>query len=224
MDSIAKKLHEIFLRTASGTAATNLWDEFEAACRTFYDAPAHSFVDMRTRDNKKIRGDMFEDFCVEYLKHVKGYDNVWLLEDVPEELLTKLSMQRRDVGIDLVAEKGGKYSAIQCKYKKQETMKTKIVTWKALSTFYALCMRTGPWDKYIVMTNCSYVRHMGKKTPKDLSYGLGTLRKTTKEEWLKMCGEGGVGRVMAGAGAAEPPAKLTEEEVRNLRLKMFRKE
>jgi hypothetical protein len=221
MDSISKKLHEIFLRSP-----TNLWDEFEAACRTFYDAPAHSFVDMRTRDNKKIRGDMFEDFCVEYLKHVKGYDNVWLLEDVPEELLAKLGMQRRDVGIDLVAEKAGKYSAVQCKYKKQETMKTKIVTWKALSTFYALCMRTGPWDKYIVMTNCSYVRHMGKKTPKDVSYCLGTLRKTTKEEWLAMCGSGGVGHVVsAGAGTGSgAPAKLTEEEVRNLRLKMFRKE
>jgi len=221
MDIIAKKLHEIFLRSP-----TNLWDEFEAACRTFYDAPAHSFVDMRTRDNKKIRGDMFEDFCVEYLKHVKGYDNVWLLEDVPEELLAKLGMQRRDVGIDLVAEKAGKYSAVQCKYKKQETMKTKIVTWKALSTFYALCMRTGPWDKYIVMTNCSYVRHMGKKTLKDVSYCLGTLRKTTKEEWLAMCGSGGVGHVVsAGAGTgAGAPAKLTEEEVRNLRLKMFRKE
>jgi hypothetical protein len=173
---------------------------------------------------------MFEDFCVEYLKHVKGYDNVWLLEDVPEELLTKLGMQRRDVGIDLVAEKGGRYSAVQCKYKKQETTKTKIVTWKAVSTFYALCMRTGPWDKYIVMTNCSYVRHMGKKTPKDLSYCLGTLRKTTKEEWLKMCGAGGVGHVMtgagagAGAGAAQPAAKLTEEELRAARLKMFRKE
>jgi len=218
-----KQLHEIFLRTP-----TNLWDEFEADCRTFYDAPAHSFVDMRVRDNKKIRGDMFENFCVEYLKHVKGYDNVWLLEDVPEELLTKLSMQRRDVGIDLVAEKGGRYSAVQCKYKKQETAKTKIVTWKALSTFYALCMRTGPWDKYIVMTNCSYVRHMGKKTPKDVSYCLGTLRKTTKEEWLKMCGDGGVGHSMsaagAGAGTASAPAKLTEEEVRAARLKMFRKE
>lgn len=218
MNNIPKQLHEIFLRTP-----TNLWDEFEAACRTFYDAPAHSFTDMRTRDNKKIRGDMFEDFCVQYLKHVKGYDNVWLLEDVPEELLVKLGMQRRDVGIDLVAEKGGRYSAIQCKYKKQEATKTKIVTWKALSTFYALCMRTGPWDKYIVMTNCAYVRHMGKKTPKDLSYCLGTLRKTSKEDWLKMCGEAGIGYIMSEA-AAPPPAKLTEEEVRLARLKMFRKE
>jgi len=210
----------------------NLWDAFEEECRKFYDAPAHSFVEMRTRDNKKIRGDMFEDFCVEYLRHIQGYEEVWLLEDVPEEVLTKLGMQRRDVGIDLVARhKGGKYIAIQCKYKKQETSKTKIVTWKALSTFYALCMRTGPWDKFVVMTNCAYVRHMGKKTPKDLSICLRKLQGISKEDWLKMCGV--TGHVLAsepsgGAGAAPAAAApavpiLTEEEVRLARLKFLRK-
>jgi hypothetical protein len=75
---------------------------------------------------------------------------------------------------------------------------------------------------------------MGKKTPKDVSYCLGTLRKTSREEWLKMCGEGGVGHTLseaggvghalASAGAEVPPAKLTEEEVRTARLKMLRKE
>ena len=212
----------------------NLWDAFEEECRKFYDAPAHSFVEMRTRDNKKIRGDMFEDFCVQYLKFIQGYEEVWLLEDVPEDVLTKLGMQRRDVGIDLVARHKGKYIAIQCKYKKQETMKTKIVTWKALSTFYALCMRTGPWDKFVVMTNCAYVRHMGKKTPKDLSICLRKLQGVSKEDWLKMCGVTGHTLAGGGAGAGEaasaaaavPAAKttvLTEEDVRLARLKFLRK-
>ena len=174
-------LHSIFLKTP-----INLWDEFEAECRRVYESPAHSFVEMRTRDNKKIRGDIFEDFCVVYLQKISGYTNVWRLADVPSDLLEKLDMKRQDFGIDIIAERGGKYTAIQCKYKKQ-TGKTNIVTWKALSTFYALCMRTGPWDKYIVMTNCSYVRHMGKKTPKDLSICLKTLQKITKEQWIQMC-------------------------------------
>ena len=225
MVEIAKKLHEIFLRSPM-----NLWDAFEEECRKFYDAPAHSFVDMRTRDNKKIRGDMFEDFCVQYLKCVQGYDEVWLLEDVPEDVLAKLGMQRRDVGIDLVARHKGKYIAVQCKYKKQETAKLKIVTWKALSTFYALCMRTGPWDKFVVMTNCAYVRHMGKKTPKDLSICLRKLQGISKEDWLKMCGV--TGRTLAGGGAgaadvaAPPPPvakKMSEEEVRLARLKFLGK-
>ena len=223
---IAKKLHEIFLRSP-----TNLWDAFEEECRKFYDAPAHSFVEMRTRDNKKIRGDMFEDFCVEYLRHIQGYDEVWLLEDVPEEILTKLGMQRRDVGIDLVARHKGKYIAVQCKYKKQETAKLKVVTWKALSTFYALCMRTGPWDKFVVMTNCAYVRHMGKKTPKDLSICLRKLQGVSKEDWLKMCGVTGhlLSEPSGGAGTAESPSpppvakKMSEEEVRMARLKFLGK-
>ena len=220
---IAKKLHEIFLRSP-----TNLWDAFEEECRKFYDAPAHSFVEMRTRDNKKIRGDMFEDFCVEYLRHIQGYEEVWLLEDVPEDVLAKLGMQRRDVGIDLVARHKGKYIAVQCKYKKQETAKLKIVTWKALSTFYALCMRTGPWDKFVVMTNCAYVRHMGKKTPKDLSICLRKLQGVSKEDWLKMCGV--TGHVLdessapsGGAGAAPATAALSEQEVRLARLKFLGK-
>jgi hypothetical protein len=138
-------------------------------------------------------------------------------------------MQRRDVGIDLVARHKGKYIAVQCKYKKQETAKLKIVTWKALSTFYALCMRTGPWEKFVVMTNCAYVRHMGKKTPKDLSICLRKLQSVSKEDWLKMCGV--TGRTLASGGEAgsaadAPPTEkktLTEEEVRLARLKFLGK-
>lgn len=205
-------LHTIFLRSP-----TNLWDEFEAECRKFYESPAHSFTEMRARDNKKVRGDIFEDFCVVYLHKVRGYTNVWRLPDVPADILEKLSMKRQDFGIDIIAEKDGRYTAIQCKYKKQ-TGKTNIVTWKALSTFYALCMRTGPWDKYIVMTNCTYVRHMGKKTPKDLSICLKTLRKTTKEQWTLMCG-------LEEHKVAEVKAVVpkTPEELRAARLAFLRK-
>jgi predicted helicase len=168
---------------------------------------------MRTRDNKKIRGDIFEEFCVLYLVHVKKYDNVWRLEDVPEEVLTRLALKRRDMGIDIIAEKGGRYSAIQCKYKKQTT-KTNIVTWKALSTFYALCLRTGPWESYIVMTNCSYVRHMGRKTPKDLSICLKTLQNTTKEEWTSMC-------ALEEHTLGGEKLQLTPEQLRAARIARF---
>ena len=37
----------------------------------WYSQPAHTLQEMRSRDNKKIRGDIFEDFCVLYLKEVK---------------------------------------------------------------------------------------------------------------------------------------------------------
>lgn len=203
-------LHTILLR-----GVDDPFDEFIKECQKWYDQPAHTFTEMRTRDNKKIRGDVFEEFCVLYLKHVRGYTNVWLLKDVPEEVLTKLSLKRPDVGIDILCERNGKYSAVQCKYKKHVGYKSKtIVTWKQLSTFYALVLRTGPWEKYIVMTNCDYVRHMGKKTDKDLSICLRRFQQVTKEQWALMCELKGE--------TMEPKAKtLTAEELRAARLARF---
>lgn len=204
-------LHTIFLRGGS-----SLFDEFLKECQKWYDQPAHSFVEMRKRDNKKIRGDIFEEFCVLYLKHVRGYDQVWRLEDVPDNVLGGLSLKRPDMGIDIVCEKNGKYTAVQCKYKKHTGYKSKTtVTWKQLSTFYALVLRTGPWEKYVVMTNCDYVRHMGKKTEKDLSICLKRFQQITKEQWTQMCG-------LEGHTVAEKPkATLTADELRAARIARF---
>jgi len=206
-------LHSILLRGA--TPGYTLFDEFITECQKWYEQPAHTFTEMRTRDNKKIRGDVFEEFCVLYLRHVRGYTQVWRLADVPEDILTTLGLKRPDMGIDIIAERGGKYSAIQCKYKKHTGYKSKtIVTWKQLSTFYALVLRTGPWDKYVVMTNCDYVRHMGKKTEKDLSICLRRFRQMTKEQWTSMCG-------LEGHKVAEKAKVLSPEELRAARLARF---
>lgn len=178
-----KLLYNIFLSNPN-----NLFDEFINECQRSYETPAHTFTEMRNRNNKKIRGDIFEDFCVLYLKYIKGYPNVWLLKHVPDNILTKLTLQRKDMGIDIIVETNeNTYCAVQCKYKKHTSIKKNILSWTALSTFYALCLRSGPWDKYIIMTNCIYTRHQGKKTPQDLSICLKTLQNITKEEWLKMC-------------------------------------
>ena len=170
---------------------------------------------MRTRDNKKVRGDVFEDFCVKYLKHVRKLDNVWLLKDVPDELLTKLSLKRPDVGIDIIAEHQNKYYAAQCKYKKHVSLKKNVVTWKQLSTFYALVLRTGPWAQYIVMTNCDYCRHMGKKTGKDVSICLKTFQNITQEQWVQMC------QLEGQPTSTLPQASLTSEQLRAARLARF---
>ena len=205
-------LHTVLLRSP-----LNLFDEFITECQKWYTQPAHTFTEMRTRDNKTIRGDVFEEFCVLYLRHVRGYTQVWRLPDVPLDILETLGLGRRDMGIDILCERSGKYTAVQCKYKTHTGRKSKtIVTWSQLSTFYALCMRTGPWDKYIVMTNCDYVRHMGKKTPKDLSLCLRKFRSLTKEQWASMCGLHGEA-VGAGAG----PAVLSPAALRAARLARF---
>lgn len=204
-------LHAIFLRSP-----TCLFDEFMTECQKWYEQPAHTFTEMRTRDNKKIRGDVFEEFCVLYLRHISGYSQVWRLQDVPDDVLGGLGLKRPDMGIDILCERDGRYSAVQCKYKKHTGYKSKtMVTWKQLSTFYALVLRTGPWEKYIVMTNCDYVRHMGNKTPKDLSLCCQTFRKITKDQWTRMCGLEGH-TVAEGAAPA-----LTPEALRAARLARF---
>ena len=186
MNDLPNILHQIFLRSP-----LNLFDEFILECQKWYSLPAHSLTEMRKRDNKKIRGDIFEEFCVLYLKNILNYEKVWRLPDVPDDILIRLNLKRRDMGIDIICENNGLFIAVQCKYKKHTTMRKHSVTWKELSTFYALCLRTGlpndGWLKYIVMTNCEYITHMGKKTDKDLSICIGTFRNITKDNWIKMC-------------------------------------
>jgi predicted helicase len=203
-------LHTILLRSPS-----NLFDEFVKDCQKWYEEPVHTFTEMRTRDNKKIRGDIFEEFCVLYLKHVKKYDLVWRLPDVPDHVLEELKLKRQDMGIDIIAKRNNLYTAVQCKYKKHNTMKPKnILGWKTLSTFYALCLRTGPFEKYIIMTNCDYVRHQGKKTNKDLSICLKTLQNITKEEWTLMC-------EIQGNTLQTSSNQLSLEDLRAARLAKF---
>jgi hypothetical protein len=197
------------------TCSENMFDEFIKQATSFYEMPAHTLQEMRARQNTKARGDIFEEFCATYLKHVCGYENVWLLSEVPEPILTQLSMKRKDMGIDLVVEDRGSFYAVQCKYKKF-TGKPTCVSWQALSTFYALCMRTGPWKKYIVMTNCNFVRHQGKKTQADISICLNTFRGITSDQWAAMA---------VAPAIAAPDAKKSEnlsiEELRSRRLAYF---
>lgn len=182
MDTLQELLYKIYLKSPN-----NLFDEFIKECVHHYNQPAHNLQELKMRENKKIKGDVFEEFCVLYLKHIKGYHNSWRLENVPDLILEKLSLKRKDMGIDLIVEKDDIYSAVQCKYKTPVGLKKIGITWKVLSTFYSLCMRSGPWDKYIVMTNCNFVRHVGKKTDKDVSIVISSFQKINKEDWLKMC-------------------------------------
>ena len=59
MNNLQDELYKIYLRSP-----LNLFDEFLTECQKWYEIPAHTFSEMRMRDNKKIRGDIFEEFCV----------------------------------------------------------------------------------------------------------------------------------------------------------------
>jgi hypothetical protein len=59
-----------------------------------------------------------------------------------------------------------------------------VLGWHQLSTFYALCARTGPWQKQCVMTNCDYIRRMGNRQP-GLDYTIAAqgFRATSRLHW-----------------------------------------
>jgi len=188
----------------------NMFDEFIRQATSFYERPAHTLQEMRARQNTKARGDIFEEFCATYLRRVCRYEDVWLLADAPDATLEQLGMKRRDMGIDIVVHDNGSFYAVQCKFKKNTEHG---VGWKELSTFYALCMRTGPWKKHIVMTNCRYVRHQGRRISADVSICLSSLRALTSDQWESMAQTEGP--------QLPPPELLTPDELRNRRIARF---
>ena len=166
------------------TVFENLLDKFQ----THFEKSATNIYELQKKTTK-AKGTHFEVFCKLYLK-AKGYKTVYLLKEVPDELMMKLGLKRQDVGIDLIVEDhDGQYSAVQSKYKidrSKSTGKPNVLSWKSLATFYALCDRTGPFVKYIVMTNCVYTRKFGHKDPKDKTIAFNKFNNEPREFWLRM--------------------------------------
>tara|TARA_R100001163_G_C5068510_1_gene209042 strand:- start:14167 stop:14865 length:699 start_codon:yes stop_codon:yes gene_type:complete len=158
-------------------------------CRLYYDKPAHSIREIKENMNTKLKGDIFEHLSYKYFKHCMKLQDVWLLKDAPAEILTKLNLRKHDLGIDLIGrDSRNRFYAIQAKYRKKNQYKSKnVLGWKTLSTFYGLVVKTGPWFKHVIITNADYVRHIGgKKTFKDKSICLGTLRGIKLHQWQEM--------------------------------------
>lgn len=140
----------------------NCFDTLNERFESYYALPCSNIAQFEKR-TKKAKGDLWEHFCLMYLKR-KGYGECWLIGDTPSEVLEKLNLKSADMGIDIVVKHQNGFFAIQSKYRTNpHQKKTLSLSWNQLSTFYALCARSGPWLKYIVMTNCDYVRRIGKK-------------------------------------------------------------
>lgn len=171
---------------------------------------AHNITELKDKNNfKKEKGDLWEAFCFLYLLHILQHDYVWFYKDVPPQMKEKLNLTKNDFGIDLISIKDGKYYAIQCKFKKPLT-KVQIISWRSLSTFYAIVTKTGPWEKHIIMTNVNSCKHIGEKTKQDLSLCIGTFRHTPHFDWLKITSTNKIN-----------PEPDNKESIRELRLKYF---
>ena len=102
----------------------NSWDEFQ---------------NRLTQLTKKEKGDAFELLTKLYftIDPVLSdyYDEVWLLQEIPQKVLEHLQLPSQDLGIDLIAKHDNEYHAIQCKYHSE---KSTSVTFKEVSTFISL--------------------------------------------------------------------------------------
>jgi hypothetical protein len=144
-----------------------------------------TMTDIKNLDNKKIKGDLFEAFCYLYIKHILKHNEVWLYNNIPNEIKQLLHLTPTDYGIDIVSKHDNKYYAIQCKYKKASEKK-QFISWRSLSTFYAIVHTTGPFEKHITMTNVNGCRHIGKKGKKDYSICIGTFKSIKFFDWLNL--------------------------------------
>ncbi len=99
----------------------------------------------------KVRGDVFEEFCLAYLKLTPEYQlkNVWIQGQFPTRVIEELKLSgQKDQGIDLVAEtNSGKLWAIQAKFRSD---RKGIVSYKELSTFLAVSDRA---DYRLIISN-----------------------------------------------------------------------
>jgi len=167
---------EPFVRRAL-RSSTSIFDAFvnEIAAYTPRTIP-----EIKQRQKKK--GDIWEEFCREYLV-CKGYTNVRLLQDIPGDELATLSLRTKDMGIDIVAYDALRPVAVQCKFRN-----TGAISWRQLSTFEALCARTGPWHRHIVMTNATAVRREGRKQFVDMTISRPTFECLQRHEWTRLAG------------------------------------
>jgi hypothetical protein len=192
---------------------TNLiWQNISDRIQSYFEKPATNIAELKEHTTK-TKGNIFEVFCKLYLLNAYDYYmNVWLLAEVPSEILEKLGMKRADVGIDLIAlDKNNNYYAIQCKYRIGTYKKKNVLSWKQLSTFYSLCLRTGPFYKMIVMTNADYVKREGRKTASDLSICKQTFINTDRLIWCKILGSMGY--------SLAPQGKLNDDEKKSDEIK-----
>ena len=93
------------------------------------------FVDKLSSLGNTEKGDAFELLTKCYFKikpQYNHYDEVWLLDEVPQNELDYLKITDDDFGIDLIAKDGKEYYAIQCKY---HGNKNKNVTYTEVATF-----------------------------------------------------------------------------------------
>lgn len=200
-----------------------------------FNRPVTNLTDLKIRETKKRKGDIWEQFCRLWLLATAKYGltHVYLYNELSPEILAYLGLKgKQDNGIDLIGFVGdaSKPIAIQCKYRKQTNS---LVTWKTLSTFVGLVTTTGApvvdssipqqgkrtYYKTMVMTNCRGASRK-VKLPTDVTIAFQTFCSTSVDAWMKMAGVYSPESLVSSSPKKEENHP-TIEMLRELRLKKF---
>jgi len=155
--------------------------------------------------DKNKKGDSFEALTKYFLqldpKYSTQLKNVWLLKEVPPKIHKHLNLPDQDEGIDLVAEtKDGKFWAIQCKYREDET---KSLNRKELSTFTDLSFNVCKNIEFgLVCTTADRFSHKLKLYDEKLSFCSGEVWRALDDEFF-----GRLHRFLSGKAVPLKPAK-----------------
>lgn len=182
-------------------------DVFAQILREFVHTPT---TIQQARSSTQIVGNAWEDLCLRYLIEIKRW-RAYKLSECPPDELQHLNLRRQDMGIDLIAfDENDSPIAVQCKFRKER----RALSWRDISTFDALCMRTGPWNKRIVMTTSHSLRREGATTLDDIFWGRRQFAKLDRFAWMR------IGRIPAGRMCGSECA-LTSDAMRAARLRRF---
>src|SRR5437868_8314372 len=163
---------------------TNVFDCIMDALHVdFKVKPCTNVAEFKRRSTTAV-GKNFEQFGALVLPKLYPLQQIWLWADVPESIRLKMGWTSADVGADaVIQELDGTLSLVQFKYRTRRAafhLETRCflgpqkqapapkrrnpnaLTWKQLSTFYALAARSPGVKKLIVFTNCDFVRRKGQ--------------------------------------------------------------
>lgn len=209
----------------------NIFQKFHYLLDQYHDRECHTMIELQKR-NTKLKGDLFENFCLLYLHHVLNFQYVVLYKDCPKNILEYLGLKYNgDFGIDIIAWNDNKWFAIQCKYRKQEVShyqhhRSDVIGWKEVSTFYALTSKTGPWYKNIIMTTGSSVRRVNLKNNNDIILTKKHFEQITVDQWYKcfsIVGNSSNSNKIqnTNTNTTQNTKPSTVEELRSIRNKFF---
>lgn len=139
------------------------------------------FVDTGEKDTRA--GKIFEVFTKYYFlaspTEKDNYKQVWLFEETPLEVRTKLNLGNQDYGVDLILQDvEDQYFVVQCKYKNDETSK---LNWSAdkIANLFAFCPNA---DGYIVFSNAIDLDQVSKTRHDNFTfYGVANLNEIDKD-------------------------------------------